>query len=134
MRGYIIGQVSSIDAAAGMVKVTYPRHEDIISEWLPLLASEYNMPAVGEYVATLLDEDHEGVCFGKVFSYSQPPTVSEGYKKTFDGVTVEKQNGVFKIDFGDGAFIKYANGTMTLKASSIILDGYDPTIKCRYNN
>lgn len=126
MKGYNIGQVSSIDAAAGMVKVTYPRNNDTISEWLPLLASEYNMPNVGDYVATLLDEDLEGICFGKIFSYSQPPDVSAGYKKVIDGVTITKNNGVFKIDFGDGAVIQYSSGTMKLKANNIVLDGYNP--------
>lgn len=126
MEGYYTGRISSIDAESGFVKVTYPQENDVVSDWLPLLAFEYNPPKVGDLVATLLDDKLNGVCLGKIFSYSQTPSVSGGYQKDMDGVTVTKNGDTFEVDFGGGAYVKYSGGTLHVKANKIILDGYTP--------
>lgn len=125
MEGYYTGRISSVDAKRGYVKVTYPRENNIVSDWLPLLSSEYDMPKPGELVATILGKDLSGVCLGKIFSNSQAPPTDNGYSKDLDGVKIIKNDkGVFKIEFNDGGYIRYENGTMTLKANRIKLDGY----------
>lgn len=129
MEGYYTGYISNIDTERGFVKVTYPQENNIVSDWLPLLAFEYNPPEVGAYVATVLDKNLNGVCFGKIFSYAQSPEVTSGYQKNIDGVKVTKNKNTFQVDFGGGAVVKYSGGTLYVKADKIVLDGYTPTIK-----
>ena len=128
MEGYYTGRISSIDAKHGFVKVTYPQENNIVSGLLPLLGNEYNVPEVGALVATILDEKGEGICLGKIFSYGQPPPVSDGYGKEFAGVKITAKNGTVNIDLG-GASVVYrkSTGTLKLSAEKIVLDGYDPT-------
>lgn len=126
MEGYYTGRISSIDTARGFVKVTYPQENNIVSDWLPLLAHEYAPPEVGALVATILDENLKGVCLGKIFSYGQPPNASGTYKKDIDGVEITKDGDAFKIDFGGGAAVTYSGGTLYVKADNIVLDGYTP--------
>lgn len=118
MEGYYTGRISSIDAKRGFVKVTYPQEDNIVSGWLPLLGNEYNIPEVGSLVATILDKKGDGVCLGKLFSYSQPPPASDGYAKEIAGT---------KITVKDGAMSITCTGTITLSAENIVLNGYDPT-------
>ena len=56
MNGYYTGKISSIDKQNGKVKVTFPQESDVVSSWLPLLAFEYNMPDIGDFVAVILDD------------------------------------------------------------------------------
>ena len=53
MNGYYTGKISSIDKQNGKVKVTFPQESDVVSSWLPLLAFEYNMPDIGDFVAVI---------------------------------------------------------------------------------
>ena len=127
MEGYRRGRVSSVDLIRGFVRVTYPQDNNYVSDWLPLLASEYNIPAPGDYVATVLDKDGGGVCMGKIYSYSQPPPRTDGgYEKDIDTVKITKQGNQFRVDFGDGAYISYTDGTLTFNATKIVLNGYTP--------
>lgn len=125
MEGYYTGSVSSVDAARGFVKVTYPQENNIVSDWLPLLSHEYNMPEPGALVATILDKNLSGVCLGKIYSYSQPPAGASGYEKNIDSVKITKHGDEFKIDFGN-ASIRYSGGVITIDASKIVLNGYTP--------
>ena len=43
-----VGKVSSIDYAAGLVRVVYPDKDNSVTAPLPMLCTEYNMPKVGE--------------------------------------------------------------------------------------
>ena len=126
MEGYYEGIVSSVDVTHGFVKVTYPQENDTLSDWLPLLAHEYNIPPPNTRVATILDKKGGGVCLGKIFSYSQTPDGAEGYAKDMDGIKITAQGSTFKIDFGGGAYMKYENGVVTVNADNIILNGYTP--------
>ena len=125
MKGYYTGNISDIDTEHGFVKVTFPGENDIVSEWLPLLASEYNPPNIGDFVGTIVDENYDGVCLGKIFSFKQPPEGGNSYEKNIDGIKITKNGGTFKIDFGD-AYITYSGGTLTLSANKINLNGYTP--------
>ena len=126
MEGYYEGIISSVDVTHGFVKVTYPQENDIVSDWLPLLAHEYNIPPPNTRVATILDKNGRGVCLGKIFSYSQMPDSTEGYAKDIDEIKITSQGGAFKIDFGGGAYVQYENGAVTINADNIILNGYTP--------
>ena len=68
MNGYYTGKISSIDKQNGKVKVTFPQESDVVSSWLPLLAFEYNMPDIGDFVAVILDGNDNGICLGKIYS------------------------------------------------------------------
>lgn len=118
MEGYYTGRVSGIDSEHGFVKVTYPQENNTVSDWLPLLAFEYNLPKVGELVGTILDKNLNGVCLGKIFSYEQTPKSSDGYRKDIDDD--------FEVHFGNG-YVKYKNGILYVKADKIELDGYKIT-------
>lgn len=125
MEGYYTGRVSSVDKERGYVKITYPQENNIVSDWLPLLSSEYDMPKPGELVATILGKNLTGVCLGKIFSNSQSPKTDNGYYKDIGGIKIKKSdNGVFEIKFADGGYIKYEKGVLTLKANTIHLEGY----------
>ncbi len=109
MNGYYTGNISSIDYERGFVKVTFPTESNTVSDWLPLLCSEYDPPEVGAVVAVLVDEHGGGICFGKIYSYSQPPAVKSGYYKKLGNATITE-----------------SGGTLTIKADKIVLDGYTP--------
>lgn len=119
MEGYYTGRVSSVDREKGFVKVTYPERNNIVSDWLPLLAFEYNMPSIGTLVATVLDKFGNGICLGKLFSYTQNPCVNDGYEKDIDGIKITKRGETFKIKFNEKNYISYNNGTMTIRADHV---------------
>jgi len=106
-----IGKVSSVNAAAGMVRVTYPDKDDSVTAELPVFSftGEYRMPEVGSQVlvAHLSNGTAAGICLGAYWNKSAPPPVSSGFRK----------------DLGSGAYIECADGQVVIHASNIILDG-----------
>lgn len=126
MEGYFVGKVSSIDESRGFVKVTYPEENNIVSDWLPMLWSEYDMPSIGTLVATVLGKNLSGICLGKIYSYSQPPKdeIKAEFGKYIYGVSIKREGNSFKIDFGNGANLTAEDGVITIRANEIILDGY----------
>ena len=126
MEGYYTGRISSIDAKSGYVKVTYPRENNIVSDWLPLTAHEYNMPEIGSLVATILDAHGNGVCLGKIYSNGQKPPADDGYVKVFENVKIKADNKLFMIELGE-ATISYNSdsGVLRISAPKIVLDGYE---------
>ena len=44
------GRISSINYPAGTVRVTYPDRDDMVTQEIPLLSFEYNMPSIGDLV------------------------------------------------------------------------------------
>ena len=113
MNGYYTGKISSIDKQNGKVKVTFPQESDVVSSWLPLLAFEYNMPDIGDFVAVILDENDNGICFGKIYSNS------EKYAKKIGNVSIIQKNNDFSIRFDNDSYINYSNGTITIKAKNV---------------
>lgn len=140
MEGYYTGRVSAVDRRKGLIRVTYPGENNIVSDWMPMMYFEYDMPKVGEYVAISTDSNRNAICFGKVFSNEQHPIVDHGYGKVIDEgpdeVKVTKVDKKFHVQF-DQENKEYMNydaekknleiqvaGTITLKASKIVLDGW----------
>lgn len=96
------------------------KKEDTVSEWLPLLAFEYQMPEIGALVATFLDDERgNGICFGKIYSNEQKPPANVGYKKIVDGMEITKKDNVFSVKFDDNNYIRFSGGTMTIKADKV---------------
>lgn len=125
MEGYYTGRISSVDKNKGYVKVVIPRENNSVTNWLPLLSFEYDMPEPEALVAVILNKNLDGICLGKIFSNSQPPAADEGYYKEIDGVKIRKtQKNGFEIAFEDGAYISYKNKILTLSADKIVLNGY----------
>lgn len=80
-----VGKVSSIDYAAGLVRVVYPDKDNSVTAPLPMLCTEYNMPKVGDPVMVLhLSNGTEaGLVLGRYWSgNNKPPEGAEGlYRK-----------------------------------------------------
>lgn len=122
--GYSTGFVSSLDMERGMVRVTYPTRNNVVSDWLPLLFCEYNPPMPGAYVAVIEDEYGGGVCLGKIFSNSQPPQTNHGYMKTIENTAITANKDDFEIKFKYG-YIKYSDGILKISAAKVEIDNYD---------
>lgn len=70
-----VGKVSSIDYAAGLVRVVYPDKDNSVTAPLPMLCTEYNMPKVGDPVMVLhLSNGTEaGLVLGRYWSGNHKP-------------------------------------------------------------
>lgn len=109
-----IGKISAIDYAAGRVRVVYHDRDDAVTSLIPLLSSEYHMPAVGDQVIVLhlSDGSAAGIVLGRVWSDKNMPP--------------ESGAGLYRKDLSDKsgeAFIRYEGGVLKIHAGSIILDG-----------
>lgn len=105
-----VGVVSSINYLAGCVRVSFEDREKVVSDELPLLSFEYNMPKVGESVLCLFlgNGISNGFCLGRYYSDDNLPKTSDTYYK----------------DLGE-AFYKYDKNTktLTISADNIVFDG-----------
>ena len=110
-----VGKISSIDAATGMAKVTYPDMDDAVTADFPILTfnEEYMMPEVGESVLVLHLSNGvtEGVILGTFWNLDEH----------YPDVTGEN---VFRKElskkFGQ-AYLSYNDGTTCLKGPSVRL-------------
>lgn len=111
-----VGKVSSINYPAGSVRVTFEDKDDIVSDELPMISHEYEMPEVGDGVLCLFfgNSISAGVCLGRYFFDDFPPVESG-------------PNIYFKhyLKSGEDAFTRYDSNTktLTIKAENIVLDG-----------
>jgi phage baseplate assembly protein gpV len=111
-----VGKVSSINYPAGAVRVTFEDKDGIVSDELPMIAHEYEMPKVGDEVLCLFfgNSISSGVCLGRYFFDDFPPVESG-------------PNVYFKhyLKSGEEAFTRYDSNTktLTIKAENIVLDG-----------
>lgn len=107
-----VGIVSSVNYSSGTVRVTLPDKENIVTDELPMLSFEYNMPTVGDIVLCLFLGNglSNGFCLGKYYSENNHP--------------LEAGENIFYKNLG-GAFCKYNKTTKTLSISSenIVLEG-----------
>lgn len=78
-----IGKVSGVDYMRGMVRVTYPDREGMVTDWMPTLSltGEYRMPSIGERVMVCQLSAGGGVAMGKVWDGGSSPR--EGAKGLF---------------------------------------------------
>lgn len=109
-----IGRVSSVNAAKGMVSVTYPDLDNSTTgEFLVFsFTDEYKMPNVGQEVLVLhlSNGQSAGIVLGRYWNGSNQPPVSDGFRKELGDA------------FGE-AYIGYDGSAVTIHASKIILDG-----------
>ena len=106
------GYVSAVDYDKGYVQITYPDLDDAVSDWLPMLdvGTEYKMPRVGQQMVTmhLPNGMDSGFALGGYWSEDDKPKSTGA--------------GVFRKDMGDGCWMEFNGGTLTIKANKIILD------------
>ena len=84
-----IGKVSSVDYKHGMMKVTYPDLDDLVTDDLPYLTfnDEYKMPKIGAEVAVLhlSNGTAAGIVLGTYWNeiHTPPKYGKEIYRKDF---------------------------------------------------
>lgn len=106
-----VGKVSSIDYAAGLVRVAYHDKDDSVTQPIPMLSNEYNMPQVGDQVLVLhLSNGAEaGLVLGRYWNGKNKPP--------------EGKAGLFRKDLGrtpGAAMIRYDGNTLTIKCTGAI--------------
>lgn len=106
-----MGKVSSIDYAAGLVRVVYPDKDNSVTAPLPMLCTEYNMPQVGDPVLVLhLSNGAEaGLVLGRYWSNNNKPP--------------EGAAGLFRKDLArtpGAAMIRYDGSTLTIQCAGAI--------------
>lgn len=113
-----VGRVSTVNGAACRAKVTFPDKDNSVSAELPILqigsngTKGYWVPEVNTQVLCLFLPNSsgkgmsDGFILGAFYSNAAPPA--------------ESDESVRSIRFLDGSFIRYNNGTITIKAASAI--------------
>ena len=105
------GKISSIDYKNGCADVVFDGNGGSIKEALPFLASEYDMPCVGDMVLVVFeqfDKREQGFIIGRYYNSSNIPP--EGLAK-----------GDYYKRFSENAFLKYdsKNDTLSVTAGGI---------------
>jgi phage baseplate assembly protein gpV len=111
-----VGKVSSVNYEAGAVRVTFEDKDDMVSDELPMIAHEYEMPAVGDEVLCLFfgNSISAGICFSRYFFDGFPP-VEFGPNIWFKHFLKSCLDAYMKYDSDAKTFI--------LKSLNIALDG-----------
>jgi len=101
-----IGRVSSVDEANGTVRVVIDDQQGIVTNELPMLAFEYDMPNVGDLVLCVFlgNGISSGVCLGRYFNNTDSPPVTN--------------KNIWAKDFGDGTSIQYNKTTQELSITT----------------
>ena len=108
-----VGRVSKINYNSGAAEVTYPDKDGMVTQELPFLSSEYNMPNIDDtvLVAHLSSGAEYGVILGKFF--------------TENNIPLEKGANVYRKDIDkDKCYIKYDKNKqeLTFHSDKIIID------------
>lgn len=121
------------EAKPGFAKVQFPDLDDLISEWLPVLArktlrdKDGHTLDVAEHVACVLDDRFEAGCvLGAIYSdEDHPPTTSPDVLRFqfFDGAYVEydRSTGMLAID-AKGPVTLLASGPVAVTAPAVALN------------
>lgn len=101
-----VGIINSVNPSRGTVDVLFEDKDNQIISDLPLLATEYDMPRVGEQALCLFlgNDIEQGFCLKTFYSEIYPPPVSN-------------QN-IYQKRFDDGTFIEYRKNTKELSIQS----------------
>lgn len=106
-----VGRISSVDYAAGTVQVVYHDKDDNVTQAIPLISNEYQMPEMGDMVLVLhLSNGAEaGVVLGRYWnSNNKPPEGAAGlYRKDMARTPGE-------------AMIRYDGTTLTIQCAGAI--------------
>lgn len=80
-----LGKISSINCTDGTARVAYPDRNGSVTQEIPFLSSEYNMPSIGDMVLVvhLSNGSDAGVILGRPWSDKNKPPESGGeiYRK-----------------------------------------------------
>lgn len=110
-----IGTVSSINYMQGKLRVCFEDQDSIVTDELPMLSFEYEMPNIGEPVLCLFlgNGITKGFCLGRYYYDSNLPIPSGS-----------GENIYFK-QFVKDAYMKYdkSSKTFTISAANIVFDG-----------
>lgn len=116
------GRISSVDYDSGMVSVLYKDRDNSVTDKIPFLSmnGEYKMPNIDDIVLVLnlSNGSSMGIVIGTFWSTCNKP--------------VETGAGLYRKELGskpDESYIKYKDGTVTIKADNIILDSKSAEIK-----
>lgn len=115
-----VGTVSSVNAAAGTVRVAFAAQDDMVTYELPVITrgsknnKDYWLPDVDEQVLCLFlpNTSGRGVCDGFVLGT---------FYSSVDA-PVENSGDVHAVKYGDGTIIKHdrSTGKLTIKATGDI--------------
>lgn len=93
-----IVRVSEIDYEKGLIKVTFPAKDNIVSDWVTFASNEYEMPQVGDLVRVEFEPDQYGnpytsgfCCRWKPFNKENLPLMSGKdifYKTMLNDLTI----------------------------------------------
>lgn len=108
-----IGKVSAVNAAKGLVSVTYPDLDGNTTDEFPVFSftDEYKMPQVGKDVLVLhlSNGKSAGIVLGRYWNDANIPPAGSGFRKELGK------------DYGE-AYIDYREGKVTIHADRILLD------------
>lgn len=108
-----VGTVSSVSYDTGCVRVCFEDQDDIVTDDIPMLGFEYEMPNVGEMVACVFLGNGlaKGFCLGRYF-----------YDSFLPG---ESGENIYYKEFLQDAYMKYdkSSKTFTISAENIVFDG-----------
>lgn len=101
-----IGIVSSINEKNGTVRVVFDDKDNMVSDELPMLSCEYNMPKVKEQVLCLFLANglQVGFCLGSFYSLVNMPPV--------------QNKDIYYKRFDDGTWIQYNKETKELNINA----------------
>src|SRR5690606_14646915 len=122
-----VGQVNSVDPGKGTVRVLFEDKDNLISDDIPLLNFEYNMPKVGDQVLCVFLGNglDQGFCLGSFYSEISPPPANNKdifMKKLDEDTKIEynKQTKSLKVTTKE-VQIYVQDGKVTVKADEILL-------------
>jgi phage baseplate assembly protein V len=123
-----IGNVSTIDYNRGAVKVTFPDKDDIVSDFLPYLSFEYNMPKVGDTVLCVFLPNgiSKGFCLGQPYSLKnmpKQPGPQYYYKNIYDEAFYQYDKNSKTLTIDADNIVLNAATSIIFKAPAITLDG-----------
>ncbi len=108
-----IGRVSSVNYAAGTIRVTYSDQDSTVTKEIPTLSDQYLLPAIGDMVAVahLSNGSEGGVVLGKFFNaFNKPSQTGAGvFRKELTNVQGQ-------------AYAAYdpATGTLSIKPGQLL--------------
>jgi phage baseplate assembly protein V len=101
-----IGTVSSVNEENGTVRVLFEDKDNMVSDELPLLSYEYDMPDIKDQVLCIFLPNgiEKGFCLGSFYSSVNQPSI--------------RNKNVYYKKFDDGTSIQYNKSTKELTINS----------------